>query len=140
MAELKLIKNIIDPDNPRNDNSDKAPLLPEGKHPKQANQYKDEWCFIDHEGARENIAYLMQYVEFNVLLYNEFKIYLTLESQLRKTVLITVAGIVESVLYESLYQQGERVDTQTSFHELIARGFQRGLIGGGQNTPFISFV
>lgn len=136
MAELRLIKNVIDTENPRNDNSDKAELLPEGKHPRIANEYKEEWDFIAFESARDNIAYLMQYVEFNVLLYNEFKLYLTLESQLCKTLLITISGIVESALFESLHQQDAGIDERTSFSELIALAFKRGLIGGGQKLTF----
>ena len=138
MPNLKLIKNITDSTNPKNDNSDKATLLPTGKHPQLAIFYKGEWGFVEFEGARDNIAYLMQYIEFNVLLYNEFQIYLTLESQLCKTILITIASVVESVIYETLYQQSASVDIRTNFSQLIAMSFEKGLIGGGQKNTFHS--
>ncbi len=103
-----LKKSFEDTDNPRNDNSDKKKLFDKSRHPKSANEYKEEWSFIEDVKAKDNVAYQLQYLEFNIRLYNDYQIYLTIESLLCKNLMVTIAGIVECVLYDQVDQMGKR--------------------------------
>ena len=78
--------------NRKADNADKKALFAKDKHPHPAAYHKEQWAFISDIGLRENIAYQMQYLEFLVNLYNEYQIYLTVESLLCKDILGAVGG------------------------------------------------
>ena len=122
-----LRKTIRDKDDKRNDNSDKKELFTKERHPHPASFYKEEWSFIEDESVRENIAYQMQYLEFMVCLYNDYQIYLTLESLLCKDIIVTVGGVVEAALL-SLIQQGREKagmheELRTDFTSLLGQGY-----------------
>lgn len=95
-----LRKTIIDPEDRRKDNSDKKELFRKDRHPHPANFYKDQWAFIEDVMVRENIAYQMQYLEFMINLYNDYQIYLTIESLLCKDIIVAVGGIIEAALFD----------------------------------------
>lgn len=113
-----LRKTTADGDDRRKDNAGKKELFPKDKHPHTANYHKEQWRFINDKGLRENVAYQMQYLEFQVALYNEYQIYLTVESLLCKDILSTVASVVEAALFDVLQNakskagmvMGERTD------------------------------
>jgi hypothetical protein len=118
MKMLQLQKQISDAVDRRNDNSDKKPLFEKGAHPASANSYKDQWGFVVDSAVRENIAYQMQYIEFMVRLYNEYQVYLTIESLLCKDIMVAVGGIIEAALFDGIFEarkklglpMGERTD------------------------------
>ena len=87
-------------DDKRKDNASKKELFAKERHPHPAKYHKEEWAFIHEVSLRENIAYQMQYLEFMVTLYNEYQIYLTIESLLCKDILATIGGIVEAALFD----------------------------------------
>src|SRR5665213_1912982 len=87
-------------DNKREDNADKKELFSKERHPHPAKYHKEEWAFIQDVSLRENVAYQMQYLEFMVALYNDYQIYLTIESLLCKDILATIGGIVEAALFD----------------------------------------
>lgn len=95
-----LQKIILDSEDKRKDNSDKKVLFLKDRHSQTANFYKDQWSFIGDKTVRENIAYQMQYLEFMVHLYNDYQIYLTIESLLCKDIIVTVGGIIEAALFD----------------------------------------
>lgn len=127
-----LRKTIVDENDRRKDNSDKKVLFEKDRHPRSANSQKDDWFFIKDDRARENIAYQMQYLEFLTYLYNDYQIYLTIESLLCKNIMVIVAGVVESALYDLVNQLCEKVnlefDKTTNPVKLIQEAFDLGII------------
>lgn len=122
-----LQKATIDLDDKRKDNSDKKPLFEKEHHPHPANYHKEQWAFITDTALRENIAYQMQYLEFMVALYNDYQIYLTVESLLCKDILATVGGIVEAALFDLLQtaraKGGLSASTRTDFTALLGDAY-----------------
>src|SRR6056297_1143964 len=100
-----LKKSQNDSNNPRQDNADKVPLFAEGRRPQAAAEIREQWSFIADDGLRENISYQVQYLQFQINLYNQYQLYLTLESLHLKNMMATIAGIVEAALY-ALVKQG----------------------------------
>jgi len=122
-----LRKTITDQNDHRHDNADKKPLFTKEHHPNTAAFHKEQWLFIEDVAIRENIAYQMQYLEFLVYLYNNYQIYLTLESLLCKDIIVTVGGVVEAALL-SLIQQGREKagmheELRTDFTSLLGQGY-----------------
>lgn len=70
--------------------------MPKDRHPHTAKYHQDQWVFISDELLRENIAYQMQYLEFMTSLYNDYRIYLTIESLIFKSMLTAVACVAEA--------------------------------------------
>ena len=124
---LLLTKTAIDPDDKRKDNADKKPLFAKEHHPHPASYHKDQWKFITDMSLRENIAYQMQYLEFMVALYNNYQIYLTVESLLCKDILATVGGIVEAALFDMIQtaRSKNRLDMmeRTDFTALLGEAY-----------------
>jgi len=138
---VKLLKKtILDPEDRRKDNSDKKELFTKELHPKKANTYKDEWGFIQEKIERENIAYQLQYLEFMTNLYNEYQIYLTTESLLAKNLIITIAGIIESALFNLISQIGRKHDfkleDRTEFLKAIDMAYGARLIDTEMRDAF----
>ncbi len=129
-----LVKTTKNKEKKKEDNSDKKELLSVDKHPKSAEKYREEWFFVDYKPARENISYQLQYLEFLINLYNDYKMYLTIESLHCKNILITLASIFESALFDLLYQINEQkglgLDIREDFVSLIELSFRHGLIDG----------
>lgn len=126
MMEL-LHKNIADIKDRRKDNSDKKDLFPQERHPHPANFYKDQWQFIENKTVRENIAYQMQYLEFMVRLYNDYQIYLTIESLLCKDIIVTVGGIIEAAIFDLIEtarkKAGMPMGERTDFTVLLGQAY-----------------
>jgi hypothetical protein len=103
MPDIELLKRIqaLGEDR-KQDNAEKLKLFPKEHHSQSAAYYKDEWSFISSTAIRENIAYQMQYLEFLIKLYNSYQIYLTVESLLCKTIMVTIASVVECALFDSV--------------------------------------
>lgn len=133
---MELLKKIIQHnEEKRHDNSDKKELLTKGRHPQSSQKYRDEWYFIEYVPARENISYHMQYLEYMVNLYNDYQMYLTIESLHCKNMLITMASIMECTLYDLLFQLSRKksdvgFDEREDFLILIDLGFRQGLLDG----------
>jgi len=127
-----LRKTIVDENDRRKDNSDKKLLFEKDRHPTSANSQKDNWFFIKDSRARENIAYQMQYLEFLIYLYNDYQIYLTIESLLCKNIMIVIAGVVESALHDLVNQLCKDVNLEfsetTNPVKLIQEAFDLGII------------
>lgn len=117
---------------PRQDNADKKPLFPEGARPRSAAEHKEAWSFVLDLQIRENIAYQMQYLEFQVRLYNDYQLYLTLESLLCKNIIVTIGGIVEAALFalmdEHAEASGYAFDERTPYFKRIDIARDLGLI------------
>lgn len=111
------IKNIEDKENPRNDNSDKLKLFPNSPSFLIAREQRKDWDFIKNDGVARNISYQLQYIDFSIRLYNEYQIYLTLESLLFKNVLISINSIVEAALYEAIKQIRERSELEDEWRK-----------------------
>lgn len=62
-------------------------------------------------------------MEFLVRLYNEYRVYLTLESLLCKDILVTVGGIIEAALFQMIAQarakQGRDMGPRSDFTILL---------------------
>lgn len=134
---MELLKKTIKKDEGEDgrDNSDKKELLAKGRHPQSAQKYRDEWSFIEYVPAKENISYNMQYLEYMVNLYNDYQMYLTIESLHCKNMLVTIASIMECALYDLLYQLNRKksnvgFDDREDFSFLIDLGFRHGLLEG----------
>lgn len=130
-----LKKTIANEKEKKMDNCDKKELLTKGRHPQSAGHYKDEWSFIDYLPARENIAYQLQYLEYMTNLYNDYQMYLTIESLHCKNMMVTIASVMESALYDLLYQLAKKrsdigFDEKEDFWKLIDSGHRGGLIDG----------
>lgn len=91
-----LVKKVVHPDEPRKDNSDKLPVFDKADHPKTANEYKDDWAFIKDDKLRFNIAYALQYLEWQIKLYNRYQMYLTIEANHLKGMILNIASIMEA--------------------------------------------
>ncbi len=113
--------------NRKADNADKKQLFPKEKRPNPAAYHKEQWAFISNVSLRENIAYQMQYLEFLVNLYNEYQIYLTVESLLCKDILAAVGGIVEAALFDQIYTAKTKASvpmgTRTDFVALLGEAY-----------------
>lgn len=111
----------------RKDNADKKQLFAKEHHLHPANYHKEQWAFISDTGLRENIAYQMQYLEFLVTLYNDYQIYLTVESLLCKDIIGTVGGIVEAALFDVISnaknKAGIAMGTRTDFTALLGEAY-----------------
>ncbi|MSR79044.1 MAG: hypothetical protein EXS59_02775 [Candidatus Taylorbacteria bacterium] len=122
-----LNKTRAEGDDRRADNADKKPLFPKEKHPHPASYYKEEWKFVADEGLRENIAYQLQYLEFLVNLYNEYQIYLTVESLLCKEILSIIGGVVEAALFDLIStaktRAGMPMGARTDFTALLGEAY-----------------
>lgn len=130
-----LKKTIKNNEEKRQDNSDKKELFVKGRHPQSSQKYREEWYFIEYVPARENISYHMQYLEYMVNLYNDYQMYLTIESLHCKNILITLSSIMECALYDILFQlsrkkSGVCFDEREDFLILIDLGFRQGLLDG----------
>ncbi|MBU6414751.1 hypothetical protein KGQ34_00705 [Patescibacteria group bacterium] len=128
-----LLKNVADPIDKRKDNSDKKELFSKKHHPQTANYFKDQWAFIEDKMVRENIAYQMQYLEFMVHLYNDYQIYLTIESLLCKDIIVTVGGIIEAALFDLIASARKKAGMgeaeRTDFTVLLGQAYNEyGLI------------
>lgn len=114
-------------EDPRQDNADKKALFDKEKHPQPASYHKDQWAFISDTALRENIAYQMQYLEFLINLYNEYQIYLTIESLLCKDILSTIGGIVEAALFDLIStaktRAGMPMGARTDFTTLLGEAY-----------------
>ena len=136
-----LIKTKEYDEEKRRDNEDKKKLFTKDRHPRSANHYKDEWFFIENKKIRDNIAYQMQYVEYLVCLYNDYQIYLTVESLLCKTIMVTIACVVEGALYDLLSQMERRgynagLNQRRDFLFLIDIGLKCKIIDSDMNDTF----
>jgi len=124
---LRLKKTEAQGDDRRSDNKDKKDLLPDELHPQPAAVYKMQWRFIADENLRDNVAYQMQYLEFLVILYNEYRIYLTIESLLCKEILTNVAAIVEAVLTDAIRAArktgGLPIDNRMDFNAILGAAY-----------------
>lgn len=129
---MEFLKKTIIDENRHEDNADKKPLFEKDRHPGPANSHKDDWSFIKDARARENIAYQMQYLEFLIYLYNDYQIYLTIESLLCKNIMVIIAGVVESALFDLSNQSFEKgnleLDKTTNPIKLIQDAFDLGII------------
>lgn len=118
--------------NPRADNADKKPLFADGARPRSANEHKELWTFISDQQIRENIAYQMQYLEFQVRLYNDYQIYLTVESLLCKNIIVTIGGIIEAALYALMTEHadgsGYQFDEKTRYFKRIDEAYDMQII------------
>src|SRR3989338_792706 len=128
-----LRKTIIYSADKRKDNSDKKELFLKDRHPHPANFYKDQWSFVEDVTVRENIAYQMQYLEFMIHLYNDYQMYLTIESLLCKDIIVTVGGIIEAALFDLISftrkKAGMEMGERTDFTILLGQAYHEyGLI------------
>ena len=133
MEPLK--KTIERTEDKRMDNSDKKELFNKSRHPQSAKSYEKEWSFIEFAPARKNIAYQLQYLEYMINLYNDYQMYLTIESLHCKNMMITIASIMECALYDLLYQLTTKksdiyFDEKEDFFSMIDLGFRGGLLDG----------
>jgi hypothetical protein len=117
---------------PRKDNADKLPLFPTEMRPKSAAEHRESWHMITDAALQENISYQMQYLEFQVHLYNTYQMYLTLESLHLKNMMATIAGIVEAALYGLVRQTSDTAgyvfDERRNFLDLIDDAYDMELI------------
>lgn len=124
---LQLNKTSVDATDRKKDNSDKKQLFAKELHPHTANHHKEQWSFITDTSLRENIAYQMQYLEFLVALYNNYQVYLTVESLLCKDILATVDGIIEAALFDLIQtaraKGGLAMSTRTDFTALLGEAY-----------------
>ena len=127
-----LIKVVNTSGDPRQDNADKKPLFTEGLKPRAANEHKEQWAFIHDIQIRENIAYQMQYLEFQVRLYNDYQLYLTVESLLCKNIIVTIGGIIEAALYALMTYHadgsGYTFDEKTPYFKRIDEAYNMQII------------
>jgi hypothetical protein len=118
--------------NPREDNSDKKKLFSAERRPRTAAEHREDWQFIADESIRENISYQMQYLECQVYLYNDYQMYLTLESLHFKNIMTTLSGVIECALYAMVQQAAEKenhfFDDRTPFLRLIDDAFDMQII------------
>lgn len=118
-----LRKNENKSGNPREDNADKKKLFEAGRRPRTAAEHREQWGFIADDPIRENISYQMQYLECQVYLYNDYQMYLTLESLHFKNIMTILSGVIECALFALVEQGAEEggyvFDTRTPFIRLI---------------------
>ena len=138
MELLNKQKNISG--NPRDDNANKQQLFEEGRRPGTAAEHREQWSFIEDEGIRENISYQMQYLEFQVHLYNDYRMYLTLESLHFKNIMTVIGGIVESALNALLKQEADKsgylFDDRMPFLKMIDSAYDLEIIDREQKDYF----
>lgn len=122
-----LNKTVTDKTDKKKDNADKTALFAKEHHPQLATSHMKEWAFIADESLRENIAYQMQYLEFMIALYNNYQVYLTIESLLCKDILATIGGVVEAALFDMLQtarlKGGLSASTRTDFTALLGEAY-----------------
>lgn len=82
----------------------------------------------------------MQYLQFQVRLYNDYQLYLTLESLHLKSIMGTVAGIVEAALYGLVKQMSDRAgytfDERRNFLDFIDGAYDMQLISRDLRDDF----
>ena len=126
-----LVKNVTHDSEPRKDNSDKKVLFEKDLKLRSAEAYREDLSFIKNEALKENLSYQMQYLEFQIRFYNEYQMYLTLESLHCKSITTTIGTIVEGILYDLKTQDGRaqnEFESRFSFLELIDDAYQHYLI------------
>ena len=127
-----LRKTQNESNDPRQDNADKKVLFGEGRRPQAAAEIRAEWSFIEDEQLLENISYQVQYLQFQINLYNEYQMYLTLESLHLKNIMGTIGGIVEAALYGVVKQASDKAgytfDERRKFLDLIYDAYDMQLL------------
>ena len=122
-----LRKTITNIEDRRKDNSDKKELFSKNRHPHPASFYKEQWAFIEDTAVRENISYQLQYLEFMIYLYNDYQLYLTMESLLCKDIIVLVGGVVEAALFDLIQSakkcSGLPMEGRTDFTILLGQAF-----------------
>ena len=122
-----LRKTITDPENHHHDNADKRQLFTKDHHPNTAAFHRKQWSFIENMVVRKNIAHQMQYLEFLIYLYNDYQIFLMLESLLCKDVIVTVSGVVEAALLDLVQsarkKAGMPTEKRTDFIMLLGQAY-----------------
>ncbi|MDD5710891.1 MAG: hypothetical protein PHV43_02205 [Candidatus Colwellbacteria bacterium] len=134
----RLRKKTPNPRERRLDNIEKKELFAKDRHPQSANYYKEEWGFIKKKGARENIAYQLQYLEFMINLYNDYQFYLTIESLLCKNLMVSIASVIEAALTAVLEEGYKPITAGTNldrnFKSMVELAYAKGLID--RNTKY----
>jgi hypothetical protein len=134
----RLKKEILKSKDRRLDNLNKKELFTKDRHPQSANYYKNEWSFIKKKGARENISYQLQYLEFMVNLYNDYRFYLTIESLLCKSLMVSIASVIEAALTAILEEGYKPITAGTNldrnFKSMLELAYAKGLIN--RNTKY----
>jgi len=129
---MEFLRKTIIKENRHEDNADKKSLFGKDRHPRPANSFKDDWSFIKNPRERENVAYQMQYLEFLIYLYNDYQIYLTIESLLCKNMMVIIASVIEDALYDLVNQSCKkanlRLDERTKPIKLIQEAFDLGIV------------
>lgn len=119
-------------DDPRQDNADKKKLFPDDRRPRTAAEHREQWSFIADTGIRENISYQMQYLECQVYVYNDYQMYLTLESLHFKNIMTILSGLIECALFTLVAQAAEagqyHFDERTPFIKLIDQAYDLEII------------
>ena len=122
-----LRKTITDPKNHHHDNADKKLLFTKEHHPNTTAFHRKQWSFIENMAVRKTIAYQMQYLEFLIYLYNDYQIYLMLESLLCKDIIVTVSGVVEAALLDLVQsarkKAGMPMEGRTDFIMLLGQAY-----------------
>lgn len=126
--------------NIRQDNADKLPLFTPDSRPGTAADHREAWSCILDARLRENISYQMQYLEFQVMLYNRYQMYLTVESLHLKSIMATIGGVVEAALYGLVKQgsdtAGYSFDERRNFLDLIDDAYDMQLIDNKLKSDF----
>jgi len=128
-----LRKTVIDSKNHHHDNADKRQLFTKEHHPDTTAFHRKQWLFIENMVVRKNIAYQMQYLEFLIYIYNDYQIYLMIESLLCKDIIVTVSGVVEAALLDLVQsarkKAGMPMEDRTDFIMLLGQAYhEHGLL------------
>jgi hypothetical protein len=128
-----LRKTVTDPFNHHHDNADKKLLFTREHHPNATAVHLKQWSFIKNMAVRKNIAYQVQYIEFLIYLYNDYQIYLMLESLLCKDIIVTVSGVVEAALLDLVQSARSKaampMESRTDFIMLLGQAYhEHGLL------------
>lgn len=81
-----------------------------------------EWSFIKDTLLKKNISYHLQYIEFLILLFNNYKVYLAMESLVSKDIIIHINSIIEASLYYTVYFASGRINNtkdQDEYYKLV---------------------
>jgi len=97
-------------------------MFDKADHPRTANSYKDEWAFIEDEKLRQNIAYAMQWMEWQIKIYNKYQMYLTIEAHHLKGMILNIASVMEAATKYMVEKWAKKAGKQggyRTFGELI---------------------
>jgi len=87
-----------------------------------------EFDFLEHSTRKRNLAYQLQYLDFNMQLLREYNLYGAIEAAILRHLVIHITNIIEYLLFVSLSKVYDKDPKNHKLPSLIGQAKNKGLI------------